>query len=525
MLLPLIDSVTGGQANSLQMAVGGSAIYLSLPKPTVTEDQQILGEAGMAILKELHPDSAYRLDLFIQLAEQADKILKSGRTPAQSNDQLIAMAVTGWLKGKNGASADVAMAVRCWKARVLLTKFLSEELMNERAKLVNQYVATHPTIPFDELAQIISLLPPSQPLDSEKPGTPSTVEGVWMRNTGQVADRAAGVDYAIHIPPEYQPGRSYPLLIALAPYNAPPAELVARLIPEADRNGYIVVCPSWAHKMGKSGLYDFSGDAHSVVIDTLRDAIRHVNVDSDRVMLFGLADGASFALDMAAGHPDLFAAVAPFGAYPRLDVFMDYWSNLQKVPVYAVTGELASDGLKITYDMFQKMLKAGFPSLLTVYKGRAIELYSAELEPMFSWFNKRVRPPTSTMVKPLKGLSFNWLTMRNTDNRFYWLSLDKISEGNLMKEKRAAFPAGISPDIQTGNMVKVNTRGIRKFTILFERDMIDWTKPLYFNVNGNTPPGYKPKILQPDLNVLLDEFLASGDRKRIFLQKLVFNGF
>ena len=90
---------------------------------------------------------------------------------------------------------------------------------------------------------------------------------------------------------------------------------------------------------------------------------------------------------------------------------------------------------------------------------------------------------------------------------------------------KAAYPAGINTDIQTGNLVKVSTRGVKSFTVLFERDMIDWTKPLYVQVNGNTPPGYKPKVLQPDLNVLLEEFLASGDRKRIFLQRLTFTGF
>ena len=525
LLLPLAAAANGGNTTAQMIAAGGGMVAPFVPQPRLSAAQQALSDAGEAVLAELHPDSAERLDLFISLAEQAAKAKKAGEKPAQSDEQLLALAVTGWLKGKNGAAADVAIATRCWNARVMLLKYQREGLMNERAKLVGNYVGTSSTVPFDELAQIISLLPPPFAIDVEKPGLPTTVPGVYQRNTGSVTDRAAGVDYAIHLPPEYQPGRAYPLLIALGPANAPPAELVARLAYEGDRNGYVVVAPNWAHKMGKTGLYDFSGDAHSVVSDTLRDLFRRVNVDPDRVMLVGLADGATLALDVATGHPDLFAAVAPFGAYPRQDVFMEYWSNLQKVPVYAVTGELSSEGLKLTYNMFQKMLKAGFPSLLTVYKGRAIELYAAEIEPMFEWFNKRVRPATSTVVKPLKGQSFNWLSMRKTDNRFYWISLDKITEGNLMNGKKAAYPAGINTDIQTGNLVKVSTRGVKSFTVLFERDMIDWTKPLYVQVNGNTPPGYKPKVLQPDLNVLLEEFLASGDRKRIFLQRLTFTGF
>jgi dienelactone hydrolase len=526
LLTPVVDRLGGLGFIRLQTALAGGLGAAVANRPAVPLDRQTLAEAGDAVLAELHPDSAGRLDLFLGLAEQSAIARANGNTPSQSDEQLIALAVTGWLKGKNGASADVPTALRCWHAREMMLNYQRLELANERAKLLANYTGTGSPIAFDELAQIISLLPPPQPVNPDAPGTPAaaSVAGVFMRNTGPLDERAAGVDYALRLPPEYHPGRSYPLLIALGPALAPPAELVARLAPEADRHGYIVAAPNWAHKVDKNGLYDFSGEAHSVVTDTLRDLFRRVQVDPDRVMLFGLADGGSFALDMAASHPDLFAGVAPFGAFPRSDVFMYYWSNLQKVPVYAVSGELASEGNKLMYRIFQDMLKSGFPSLMTIYKGRAVEFYSAEIEPMFDWFDRRVRPPTSSVVKPLKGLNFSWVSMRKTDKRFYWVSLNEIAKTNTM-ERRGVYPAGINPDIRTGNQVYITTRGVRSFNVLFERDMIDWTKPLSIQVNGNVPPGYKPKILQPDLNVLLEEFLATGDRKRIILQRMTFGGY
>jgi dienelactone hydrolase len=526
LLRTVVDSVGGLGSVRIQVALAGGLRAAVANRISITAEQRTLSEAGEAVLAELHPDSAGRLELFLGLAEQVATAQANREKPSQTNEQLLALAVTGWLKGKNGSSADVATALRCWHAREMMLNYQRLELANERAKLLAQYTNGGSPIAFDELAQIISLLPPPLPVDPTAPGTPATasVTGIFMRNTGPLLERSAGVDYALRLPPEYQPGRSYPLLIALGPATAPPAELVARLAPEADRNGYIVAAPNWAHKVNENGLYDFSGEAHTVVTDTLRDLYRHVQVDPDRVMLFGLADGGSFALDMAASHPDLFAGVAPFGAFPRLDIFMYYWSNLQNVPVYAVTGELAFEGNKLTYKMFQNLLKSGFPSLMTVYKGRGVELFSAELEPMFDWFNRRVRPPTSSVVKPLKGLSFNWVSMRKTDQRFYWVSLNEIAKSNVM-ERKGVYPAGISPDIRTGNQVYITTRGVRSFTVLFERDMIDWTKPLSVQVNGNIPPGYKPKILQPDMNVLLEEFLASGDRKRIILQRMTFGGY
>jgi hypothetical protein len=116
--------------------------------------------------------------------------------------------------------------------------------------------------------------------------------------------------------------------------------------------------------------------------------------------------------------------------------------------------------------------------------------------------------------------------MRKSDNRFYWIQCDQILNSYLMKPPKGNFPASINPDIKSDrNLITVNTRGVKQFTVFFERDMIDWTKPLDVSVNGNRPPGFKAKILEPDLNVMLDEFRTSGDRKRLFLQKMTLTGF
>jgi pimeloyl-ACP methyl ester carboxylesterase len=527
LLNPLVESVSGLGPVWPHVAATGGLAFPVIPKPNRTNDQRTLATAGAAVAGELHADAVTRLDLFVSLAEQTVAERAAGRKPGQSDEQLLALAVSGWLKGKNGATADVAVALRGWAARELMLAYQRTNLANDRTKLVQEFLGSGTAVPFDELAQIVSMLPPPVPVDPAQPGTPipGPVAGLYAKNTGPVADRAAGIDYVLRLPPEYQPGRSYPLVIVLGPPNVPASELAARLAAEADAHGYVIAAPSWAHAADKNGLYDYNGYAHTVVTDTLRDIYRHVNVDPDRVNLFGFGDGATFALDCAAGHPDLFAGVATFGAFVRFyDFFIYYWSNLQKVPVYCVTGELTGENLKLTYKFFQEMLKAGFPSLLTVYKGRGVELYGAEIGPTFDWFDRRVRPTTASVVKPLKGVQYNWLSMRKTDNRFYWIGLNEIAKTNLM-DKKGVFPAGINPDIRAGNKLVVTTRGVRKFTVYFERDMIDWTKPLIVEVNGNIPPGYKPKILEPDLTVLLEEFLASGDRKRLFLQKLSFGGF
>jgi hypothetical protein len=52
--------------------------------------------------------------------------------------------------------------------------------------------------------------------------------------------------------------------------------------------------------------------------------------------------------------------------------------------------------------------------------------------------------------------------------------------------------------------------------------MIDWTKPLKVQLNGQSPHGYKPKIIEPDLEILLEEMHGHGDRSMLFLNRLEF---
>ena len=51
--------------------------------------------------------------------------------------------------------------------------------------------------------------------------------------------------------------------------------------------------------------------------------------------------------------------------------------------------------------------------------------------------------------------------------------------------------------------------------------MIDWTKPVRMQLNTYTPQGWnKPKQIEPNLEVLLEDYYERGDRRMLFLNKL-----
>src|SRR5262249_20655177 len=78
-----------------------------------------LTEATAAIRTGLHPDNVNRLEAFTKLAGQAEK-QPSSRTTDQKPEQLLALAVTGWLQGGGAAETRPEVAARLWQARQLI---------------------------------------------------------------------------------------------------------------------------------------------------------------------------------------------------------------------------------------------------------------------------------------------------------------------------------------------------------------------------------------------------------------------
>jgi pimeloyl-ACP methyl ester carboxylesterase len=530
-----------GDANVLlpRLAAAGGLVR---PFATQRGDARIeaLVEAGEQVALELHPDTTGRVELFLNLATQAEQQRKAGKSPGIERDQLVALAVTGWLKGKNGAEPSVDAAVRLWQARQMLTDYQNVDEVNSRRAISRRYLQAvgSSAVPFDELAQLISLLPPARPEDLANPDAAKVpvgekvLPGLWQKNTGPLRQTAEGVNYILRLPPEYHHGRPYPVLLALTHPGVPAEQMVSLLAAEADRHGYIVAAPVWPEPSGQS--YDYSGDLHYKVTATLRSLLRHYRVDNDRVFLFGFGDGANFAMDVGASHPDLFAGLVAMGPTPKyFGVFMHYWRNLQKLPVYAVTGNINGGSLDSLRRIYEHWMPKGFPALMSVYRGRGLEWYAAEVPAIFKWMRPDLKDPdlpkkrvTGTASLRLGQVGVEpWYTMRAGDNRFYWVGTDEIADKCLLANNagKSFMPAEITADIREGNRVELRSRGIGRITVWLDRDMIDWSKPVYVRHNGNIPKEFKPKTMKPDLDVMLEEFYRHGDRRMLFLNKIELN--
>jgi hypothetical protein len=391
-----------------------------------------------------------------------------------------------------------------------------------RRRLLEEYEKTRP-LGTDEMIQLVGLLPPVDPA----PAPPNLEAGSFQERKTDNPGQSKQIQYALQLPPEYHPSRAYPLLIVLSAAAEPPTSALARWAPLAARNGYIAAAPLW--QVGPA--YGYTGDEHAAVTELIRDLRRHYRIDSDRVFLTGYDQGATMAFDVGFSHPDLFAGVVPINGLPRWGASSWYWRNAQYLPFYIVAGEVAGSVCNYNRRIFENFVQRGFPSLWTIYRGRPDEFYTPEVANAFDWMDRKKRESGfpelgRRFLMGTNGEEFQ--SMRSTDNRFYWVTIEQHNEKylNPLLDKDSAVSAVVQATIREGNLIAVNTRGIKSLRLWLGRvwdaqngskAMIDFDKPVRVTIGGKPANNNRGYTVTPSLATMLEDLYERGDRQRLFL--------
>ena len=466
------------------------------------EQQQLFSAAVPVLLAELHPDNLGRLELFLDHAQRQEK-LKTRNGPSAAD--LLGLAVTGWLQGNLAAQTRFDVTKQLWEARVFVLNYLKIDDLDVRQKLLKKYASQKNVLGVDEVAQLLSLLPP-----------PRAEEKLPKGITEQKLD---GLRYTLQLPREYHHGRAYPVLFVLHDSGETAEDMIKRWADRAGREGYILVAPHW--EQAKGAGYAFSEAEHDTVLKTLHDLRLRFHVDCDRVFLFGLGQGGNMAYDVGLSHPDLFAGVLPMAATPQFFI-RRYWANAQYLPFYITGGDHVGDPNKWTREQLEKWIPHGYPVIYVQYKGRGMEWFGGEVTPMFDWMNRKKRNTPVTHLGRYGAGTFGdeFCTLRATDNHFYWVSGDpdprNLIPGRWNSSKLGAtVVAYLDPQL---NQIRVNTRGYRQVTVwLANNAKVDFTKPLTVRVNG-TIRFQRP--VKPNLETLLEDYYRRGDRNILFVGRI-----
>jgi len=453
---------------------------------------------------ELNIDNLVRLNDFVRLAE-SDK---------HGPDQKLALAVSGWVLGSGSGTENLAVALSVYEVRKLVSAYLSAETIHDREEIMKE-IKTHEGSAPSYLAKILAIMKPPTATQAQE-----ILPGMYTLTTPGLAGEP-DITYHIQLPPEYDPHRKYPCIVALNGAGVTPeqeldwwagrySEQHQIRLGQASRRGYVVIAPVWSRE--HQTKYQFTAREHAAVLYSLRDACKRVSINTDRVFLSGHSMGGDAAWDIALAHPDVWAGAIPIVA--TADKYIArYWENGEYVPLYFVMGEMDGDRMSNNSREFDRYLThRNFDTMIVEYQGRGHEHFSDEIQQLFDWMEKHERN--------FHRREFTTYTMRPWDNFFWWVEVSDLPERSVTAPLSWPPEAGVRPAKIAAKVLEVNgvlvNAGAGKTTIYFSPEIVSFEERI--RINGRS------EEITPTAEVMLEDVRTRSDRQHPFWAKFEIEG-
>ena len=284
--------------------------------------------------EQLNEANLLRLSVFTRFASDE----------AQSKLERLAYALSGWYLGSVEATNNFGLAESLPVTRALIREYLNTADANRRDAILSELRTMETGTP-QFLALIIANMNPPKTVASVPTDRPMQFEVQAALPKGETRQ----APYLIQLPPEYDPQRKYPCILALPTAQQSPQEAIdwwcGKYLDNlkvhsgpASRHGYIVISPKW-YGRGQTD-YGYTLTEHDIVLGSYRSAIKRFSIDTDRVFLAGHFRGGDAAWDIGLAHPDLWAGVITVSAVA--DKYVKYYyrnAGFQNLPFYQVIGD------------------------------------------------------------------------------------------------------------------------------------------------------------------------------------------
>lgn len=519
--LKLDNEIKTLQQNVLRIADINKSLQelvAKLPEP----EQQMASEIAREISEEIDLDNVARLDDY-------ERFRRSTNVPIEN---LVAYAVGGWTLGSGAGLDNWAVAKSALRVRELVKRYLTVGTAAERTRILDELKGQEAAQP-QLLAKIISTMKPPLEAPPHREDDPEGLVRLQANLSGY-----GPIDYLVQLPPEYNPNRRYPCVLALPGRgDAPEIEVnwwcgmpidVASgqyRFGQATRYGYIVISPAWM--TDKQTEYTYTEGEHARILASFRDALRRFSIDTDRVFISGHFDGGTAAWDLASSHPDLWAGAIMIS--PGADLYiMHYRDNLRASPrdidqiplgTYLVYGDL--DGTRTVSSMgavgTEYLSNPNFDCVAVQYNGEGRVRFAAELPRIMEWMELS----SHRRIHALRNLDFR--SMRSGDRLFYWLeapSLKPDLAGNAYQfdpRNFGLFDANLLDSAANGVSVNKIPSADHSARVWLSPEMVDFSRPISLR-NAGKPRSVQ--TLQPDIEVMLEDVRQRGDRQYFFWQKV-----
>jgi phospholipase/carboxylesterase len=140
--------------------------------------------------------------------------------------------------------------------------------------------------------------------------------------------------FSLFVPGSYVAGCEIPLIIALHGGSGNGRDFLWTWVREAESFGYLLISPT---AVGET----WSDVEDEGLLEILVWATSRFRVATNKVLLTGLSDGATFALLYGLAHPDVYRAIAPVcGVLHPANQALGNLERAKGVPIYLVHGAL-----------------------------------------------------------------------------------------------------------------------------------------------------------------------------------------
>ena len=338
-----------------------------------------------------------------------------------------------------------------------------------------------------------------------------------LQPTGTIPDERVDVqgyahNVALSVPPTYQPGKGYGLVVCLHGAGFTGEDYLERWQARLGED-YVLACPT-----DPKGAW-FTRRAEELVLATIRSVQRRYHIDPDRIFLTGMSNGGIGAWVIGMHDAPLFAGIVPMAG--GLDnVLIPFLANLRSTPIYIIHG--AKDQVmpvELSRTITNELTRLGYPY---VYREHDREHPMAgghyfpreELPELVTWLNAQRRNPLPTGVTVVREAShfqpFGWVRIDSTD-AIAAFSEDLVSKrDDLIKRQEYAR---LDASIVASNRIEVRTNRVQRYSLFLNEQLIDSSKPLIVLTNGQVS---FEGLVTPSLETLLRQARLRQDSRQLF---------
>lgn len=244
-----------------------------------------------------------------------------------------------------------------------------------------------------------------------------------------------------------------------------------------------------------NGFYD--DYVYPLVTNLIRQFLLFGDVDANKVFLMGYSHGGYGAFAIGPKVPDRFAAIHASAAAPTDGETSA--KTLRNTPFSVMVGE--RDTMYGRYERDQK-----FAELIKELKGARNDIYpvTVDFKAGFGHGGLPDRDKIPDLYVHVRNPVPRELTWEQTDaviRDFYWLHCEAPGK----KQE-------INASCLNNRVTFKTTPNVTDLTVLLDSRLIDFSRPVSFEVNGKT----REQQIQPSLRVLCDTLLQRGDPNLAF---------